>query len=164
MFHRLVRLSIHSPFELATDIPTPAFLLLMSRIERTAWALPTLMIPWVSMSASSFCSSSCPRLHLLLALLLLFASVLLTFLLEPIVLLPFLFLLFPLSLFLLFCSCSFCSCSFCSCSFCPCWFCSCFVHSYPCPIAFGFSSAHDIWCLLKAADSRKSAISVRSTE
>ena len=152
MFHRLVRLSIHSPFELATAF---LFLLLMSRIERTAWALPTVMIPWVSMSASSFCSSSC---------LLLFASVLLTFLLEPIVLLPFLFLLFPLSLSLLFCSCSFCSCSFCSCSFCPCCFCSCFVHSYPCPIALGFSSAHDIWCLLKAADSRKSAISVRSIE
>lgn len=161
MFHRLVRLSIHSPFELATAF---LLLLLMSRIERTAWALPTLMIPWVSMSASSFCSSSCLRLHLLLALLLLFASVLLTFLLEPIVLLPFLFLLFPLSLSLLFCSCSFCSCSFCSCSFCPCCFCSCFVYSYPCPIAFGFSSAHDIWCLLKAADSRKSAISVRSIE
>ena len=33
------------------------FLLLMSRIERTAWTLPISIIPWVSMSASSFCSS-----------------------------------------------------------------------------------------------------------
>jgi hypothetical protein len=138
MFHGLVRLlciplsNLRLAFLLLHSLP------LMSRIERTARALSTPIVPWVvhecillliflSEAASTSCAPSalrfCPSL---LCCGLLF---------EPIVLLPFLFLLFLLflSLFflfflflsLLFCSCSFCSYPFCSYSFYSCSFCSC---------------------------------------